>query len=192
MTNIIRLHLFGQAHRFLKIVASEWLNNQPERRTATADALEETLTRYFEIAVIDLDEDEEPHIIFETLNARGEPLEQSDLIKNIVMYEANVIDNDEQANRLWGFFDGEWWRQETKEGRLTRIHIDRFLNYWMVMRTLKDVTANRVASEFRKYLGDTQSSIETAASEVIKAGLFYAVVEGGLGHPQNSRLFASE
>ena len=65
----------GQAHRFLKIVASEWLNSQPERRTARADALEETLTRYFEIAVIDLDEDEEPHIIFETLNARGEPLD---------------------------------------------------------------------------------------------------------------------
>ena len=105
----------SQAYRFLKIAASEWLNNQPEKRTAKANALEETLTRYLEIAVIDLDEDEKPHIIFETLNARGEPLEQSDLIKNTIMYEANVVDDAPKARDLWGMFDDDWWRKDTSE-----------------------------------------------------------------------------
>ncbi len=173
-----------RALNYFKEELNNWLDDAPENVTDRANALEEALTEHLKIAVIDLDQGEKPHVIFETLNARGEPLKQSDLIKNIVMYEANVIDNDEQANRLWGFFDGEWWRQYTKESRSLRTsHIDRLLRYWMVMRALKDVTANRVASEFRKYLGDTQSSIETVASEVIKAGFFYAVVEGGLGHP---------
>ena len=169
----------SEAFRYLKVLADDWLNSTLENWTARADALEEALTEHLQMAVIDLDEDEKPHVIFETLNARNEPLKQSDLVKNTVMYEANVIDDDEQAENLWGFFDQEWWRQETKEARLTRIHIDRFLNYWMVMRTLNDIAPNRVASEFRNYLEDKKPSIQTVASEMHMAGLFYAVIEGG-------------
>lgn len=170
------------AFNYFKEELKNWIDDAPENVTGRAGALEEALTEHLKIAVIDLDQGEKPHVIFETLNARGEPLKQSDLIKNIVMYEANVIDNAERARELWGMFDDEWWRQETKEGSLTRIHLDRFLNYWMVMRRLNDVTANRVASEFRKYLGDTESSIETVASEIRKAGFYYALLEGALGN----------
>ena len=171
----------GQAYRFLKMVASEWLNNQPENRTARADALEETLTRYFEIAVIDLDEDEEPHNIFETLNARGEPLEQSDLIKNTIMYEANVVDDARLARNLWGMFDDEWWRKSTGETQ-KRMHIDRFLNFWMMMRTLDNVKKDEVAKEFRSYVekknGESQqSTIDTITKEIRQAGKIYKDLE---------------
>ena len=164
---------------YFKEELSNWLNYAPESMNGRADAFEEALTQHLKIAVIDLDEDEKPHVIFETLNARGEPLKQSDLIKNIVMYEANVIDDDEQAKKLWGFFDHEWWQQDSKESRSSpTIHIDRFLRYWMVMRSLKDVTANRVASEFRNYLGATQSSIKTVTSDIQMAGVCYVLIEG--------------
>ena len=170
----------GQAYRFLKIAASDWLNNQPESRTARADALEETLTRYFEIAVIDLDEDEEPHIIFETLNARGEPLEQSDLIKNTVMYEANVVDDAHKARDLWGMFEDEWWREEKQK----RMHIDRFLNFWMMMRRLKNVKKGEVAWEFRSYIEEEktksesqQSTIDAITREIRHAGTIYKDLE---------------
>ena len=161
-----------------------WLNSEPQNMTDRADALEEVLTEHLQIAVIDLDDDEKPHVIFETLNARGEPLRQSDLIKNTVMYEANVIDDDdERANELWGMFDQAWWRKETKEGKLKRIHIDRFLNYWMVAQTLKDVTANKVASEFQNHLEKENPAIQTVASEMQRAGLYYAIIDGEAGIP---------
>lgn len=171
----------GQAYRFLKIVATEWLNKQPEERAARADALEETLTRYFEIAVIDLDEDEEPHIIFETLNARGEPLQQSDLIKNTIMYEANVVDDADVARDLWGMFDDEWWRKSTGETQ-KRMHIDRFLNFWMVMRKLDNVKKNEVAAEFRIYVEDKNresqnSTINAITKEIRQAGKIYKDLE---------------
>lgn len=171
----------GQAYRFLKIVATEWLNKQPEERTARADALEETLTRFFEIAVIDLDEDEKPHIIFETLNARGEPLQQSDLIKNTIMYEANIVDDAQKARNLWGMFDDEWWRKSTGETQ-KRMHIDRFLNFWMMMRKLENVKKDEVASEFRDYLEKKirkthESTIETITNEIRQAGKIYKDLE---------------
>ena len=171
----------NQAYRFLKIAAGEWLNNQPEKRTARANALEETLTKYFEIAVIDLDEDEKPHIIFETLNARGEPLEQSDLIKNTIMYEANVVDDATKARDLWGMFDDEWWRKETSETQ-KRMQIDRYLNCWMMMRKLKNVKKEEVASEFRSYIEEKnresqQSTIDTITTEIRQAGTIYQDIE---------------
>lgn len=165
------------AYGYFVTEVENWLNENPTDRANRSDALEETLTTYFQTAAIDLDEDEEPHIIFETLNSRGESLKQSDLIKNTVMYEAKVVDDFDKANNLWGMFENEYWRARTKEGRLIRIHLDRFLNYWMVVLTRKDVTADRVAASFREYIHtkyvDCKRSIEEVAAGVRKAGGIY-------------------
>lgn len=174
----------SQAYGYFQAEVSEWLDSKPEDQTSRADALEETLTKHLKIAVIDLDEDEKPHIIFETLNARGEPLTQSDLIKNIVMYKAHVIDDVQMAKKLWGTFESDqWWRENTND-KLKRIHIDRFLHYWIVMRTRKDVNANRVVSEFRDYIQkkndkDEESTIQTITKEIKDAGRIYKDLEEG-------------
>ena len=118
--------------------------------------------------------DEEPHIIFETLNARGEVLTQSDLVKNTVMYEARVVDEADAAERLWGMFEDTWWRESSSEGRLERIQLDRLLNHWMMATTLKNVAPNRVASDFRIYLGKiSETSIERTAAKIRSAGTVY-------------------
>ena len=171
----------SQAYRCFQVLVEDWFKSKLEDRTSRADALEEAITKYLQIAVIDLDEDETPHIVFETLNARGEPLQQSDLIKNTVMYEADVIDDVQKARELWGMFEDKWWREDTGE-RLKRGHIDRFLNYWMVMRTRKDVTADRLASEFRNYIErqnkvGERAPIEIVAADIRKAGIIYKNLE---------------
>ena len=120
-----------KAHEYFRSKISDWLNEDVTIRDLRAEALEETLSKYLLLAVINLDMDEKPHIIFETLNDRGEQLLQSDLIKNTVMYEADVIEDPDRARALWGVFNDRWWREETQEGRLSRIQLDRFLNYWV-------------------------------------------------------------
>ena len=172
----------SQAYSFLEGRVGIWLDSKPQYRAARADALEETLTRHLQIAVIDLDEDEKPHIIFETLNARGEPLRQSDLVKNTVMYEANVVDNPHKARDLWGMFDSdEWWRDETGEAQ-NRTHLDRFLNYWAIIRALREVSPDRVASVFRNYIETRskpgeQSPIEDVAADIRNTGKIYKDLE---------------
>ncbi|MCY3543604.1 MAG: DUF262 domain-containing HNH endonuclease family protein [Chloroflexi bacterium] len=163
-----------QAFRYFKQKVECWLEDGSYSRVAKSDALEETLTEDIQIAVIDLDDDERPHIIFETLNARGEPLKQSDLVKNTVMYEADVVDEAHEADRLWGMFEDEWWRKHTGESRLDRIQLDRYLNHWMVMRTRKDVSHQRVAAEFREFLAIGESlDIDGVASDIRSTGVIY-------------------
>ena len=169
------------AYEYFEAVVGDWLNREPEDRIARADALEETLTKYLQIAAIDLDQDQKPHIIFETLNARGEPLTQSDLIKNTVMYEADVIDDSHKARELWGMFEDKWWREEADE-TLKRPHIDRFLNHWMIMRTQREVLVDEVARRFRDYIETKnrvgeQASIEVVAADIRKAGKIYRDLE---------------
>ena len=170
----------GEAHQYFKREVTDWLNAQPEDRGVRARALEETLTKRLQIAAIDLDEREKPHFIFGVLNTRAETLAQSDLVKNTVMYEADVVDDVQSASSLWGMFDSnEWWRRETKEGRLTRIHLDRFLNYWMVMRAKREISAERVSGEFSSYVDSVRPSqdIQAVAGDIRKAGVVYEDVE---------------
>lgn len=142
----------SRGYEFFEASVGDWLNREEEDKSDRADALEETLTKYLQIAAIDLNLNEKPHIIFETLNARGEPLKQADLIKNTVMYEANVIDEPQKARELWGMFEDQWWQKQADEPSLKRSHIDRFLHHWMIMRTLREVHMDRVASRFRSYI----------------------------------------
>lgn len=165
---------------FFHDLVTEWLNGKSQGYISSADALERTITELIQVAVIDLDTDEQPHIIFETLNERGEQLTQSDRIKNTVMYRANVIDNANAARDLWGMFDDSWWRETTKEGRINRSHNDRFLNYWIVMNKKTEVISERVAFEFRAFLDSDAKkdvSIQDIAAEIRTAGVFYQDVE---------------
>ena len=165
------------AFKFFKEKVDAWLEDGDDI-SIRADALEETLTKHLQIAVIDLDEDEEPHVIFETLNTRGEPLKQSDLVKNTVMYEADVVDEAKEADRLWGMFEDEWWRRSTGERGLDRINVDRFLNQWMIVRTRSNVAPNRVAADFRNFLSDkntrdTLTNVHAVAEDIKNMGVIY-------------------
>ena len=180
------LRAIGESFQYFKEEVTDWLNKEPANRVARSNALEETLVQYLQVAAINLDEGEKPHFIFAVLNTRGEPLKQSDHIKNTVMYEADVVDDGRKAGDLWGMFDdGDWWRQDTKEGRLTRIHLDRFLNYWMVTRLGQEVTSEQVSAEFTKFVDTEKDSagltavanIEAIAASIRRAGVVYQDME---------------
>ena len=172
------LRSIGKAYQYFKVEITDWLNEQPANRNSRSDALKTTLTQYLQLATVDLDEGEKPHFIFSVLNARAEPLKESDHIKNTVMYEANVVDDADKAAELWGLFDrNEWWRGSTNEGRYSRIHLDRFLNYWVVMRTRKEVNADSVSTDFNKFLESNDLRIEQVALDTRKAGQVYQDLE---------------
>ena len=85
-----------RAHQFFQTESKEWIESEtnPDAQLLRIEALETVVTSMLEMVVIDLDADEEPHVIFETLNARGTPLVESDLIKNYVMHRAKPAGKD--------------------------------------------------------------------------------------------------
>jgi Protein of unknown function (DUF1524)/Protein of unknown function DUF262 len=86
----------------------------------------QTLRNALMVVIIDLHKDDDPQVIFETLNARGEPLLPADLLRNYIFFRVNRDDLDIEATykKYWARFDDEFWREEVKQGRLTRPRSD--------------------------------------------------------------------
>ena len=89
--------------------------SQSDRLYAILHALKTTL----QVVVIELEERDDPQVIFETLNARGQPLLPSDLIRNTVFLDASAKGND--IDRLyvnyWRHLMNAECRKETLEER---------------------------------------------------------------------------
>lgn len=153
--------LIVQAHEYFQRRAKEWLESDLGSMQNRAQALESAVTALLQIVVIELDENEDPYIIFETLNARGTPLLESDLIKNYVMSKVGEVNRE----IIWGDLDDDWWSQEVTQGRLTRPRKEALFNYWLAMRNASEITANRVFTEFRKQ-AERSESIENLMKNV--------------------------
>ena len=139
--------LIVQAHEFFRLQVRKWLEDAARPIESKIDALEAAATSMLQMVVIDLSPQDDPNLIFETLNARGTPLEQSDLIKNFVLSR----ERDRQGD-IWGNLDDGWWRMEVRQGRLFRPRLDMLLNYWLAMRTGSEVSPSRVFDVFRSYV----------------------------------------
>lgn len=102
-----------------------------------------------ETALLTLDPSEQPNVVFETLNARAEPLKPSDLVKNTIMFEGEVVENESKANTLWNSqFEDSWWHQTVGQDS----KLDLFLSDWLTARLCRRIAPRRVATEFRNYL----------------------------------------
>ena len=139
--------LIVQAHEFFQLQVRKWLQDGTGPIEHRIDALEAAATSMLQMVVIDLGSQDDPNLIFETLNARGTPLEQSDLIKNFVLSR----EGDPQGD-IWENLDDGWWRAEVRQGRLFRPRLDMLLNYWLAMRTGSEVSPTRVFDVFRSYV----------------------------------------
>jgi len=142
-----------QAHEFFKLQIRQWLGEGAQLAARRAQALLTTLMGLLQIVIIDLQSTDDANIIFETLNARGTPLLASDLIKNSILHAAQEsgLKSDAVYREYWQGFDQTWWRTEVRQGRLVRPRIDVYLNYWLTMRTTKEVQSSEVFRKFRDF-----------------------------------------
>ena len=168
------------AHEFFMEQVREWVEDGAAPHKDLATAMEAAIARLLHLVVIDLDMDEDPHVIFETLNARGTPLLQSDLIKNFMLSESGTSDEHVEASlpEVQGEpWQDPWWRQDVRQGRLIRPRVDVFLHYWLTMRRAAEVQANDVFSDFREYAASHPEPIAGVAKDIGKIGRIYRMIE---------------
>ena len=172
----------GQAYRYFLDQVRGFAESH-EAGSACDDrvfALLQALRTALQVVVIELEDSDDPQVIFETLNARGQPLLPSDLIRNYLFMRAShdaQINVDELYDSYWRPFDdrraeavigGEnrFWHIEERQGRLTRPRIDLFLFHYLVMQTESDFTIGSLFREFRDWRDRTTDSIETLLTDL--------------------------
>ena len=174
--------LIVQAHDFFQLQVRKWLQDGTGPIEHRIDALETAATSMLQMVVIDLGSQDDPNLIFETLNARGTPLEQSDLIKNFVLSREGGPQGD-----IWGNLDDGWWRAEVRQGRLFRPRLDMLLNYWLAMRTGSEVSPTRVFDVFRNYVDGQE--VHAVMAEVKQDLVNYRDFESTRGHSPEEKSF---
>ena len=169
------------AHRYFSEKIVEWLEGDREKSSERCKALFEVLTVLLQMVVITIDKDTNPQVIFETLNARGTPLSQSDLIKNWFSHFAQQQGMDEEKfheeNLAYFEDDGDWW--DVPQGRPSRSRIDQFFNYWLSMRTIREVKVEEVFSDFQRHVKAqvNSKSLDNIASDIRKVAAIYQNIE---------------
>lgn len=152
-----------------------------------------------QLIVIELEESDDPQVIFETLNARGQPLLPSDLIRNYVFLQAAndpALNADAIYDAHWRPFDdrrqpdvidGEdrFWHVEERQGRLTRPRIDLFIFHYLVMTTERDLNIGALFREFRDWRDAQPSPIQAFLADLEAHSQIFAglVAPVGSGRP---------
>jgi uncharacterized protein with ParB-like and HNH nuclease domain len=121
---------------------------------ARLDECFQTLRNTLMVVEIDLEKDDDPQVIFETLNARGEPLLPADLLRNYIFFRVRRDDLEIEPtyNKYWARFDQEFWREEVKQGRLTRPRTDLFIQHFLASQQGTDIPIKHLYVEYRHWI----------------------------------------
>jgi hypothetical protein len=127
-----------------------------------------------QVVVIDLDRDDDPQVIFETLNARGEPLLPADLLRNFIFLRAaRQKENPEKLyNEYWREFDDEFWRIEVRQGRLLRPRSDLFMQHFLASRLAEDIPIKHLCVEYKHWIDKQRpfASVRGRTSGSVQSG----------------------
>lgn len=153
--------------------------------TPLDDRLDEclqALKNALKVVVVDLDQDDDAQVIFETLNARGEPLLPADLLRNYVFLRAarNNEVPDDLYRKYWQPFDDPFWRAEVRQGRLLRPRSDLFMQHFLASRLLVDIPVRHLYVEYKFWIERArpfQNVEEEVATLARQAGHYRRILE---------------
>lgn len=167
-------------------------NADGDEKETKLQAIFQALRIALQIIVIELEASDDPQVIFETLNARGQPLLPSDLIRNFVFLQASNVkgtNTDKLYDTYWRPFDdlrlsepdanGEdrFWHVMERQGRLMRPRIDLFIFHYLVLKTETDLNIGRLFREFREWRDSNPTTAEEFLAELKTfSGLFKSLV----------------
>jgi uncharacterized protein with ParB-like and HNH nuclease domain len=135
-----------------------------------AERLEEcfqALKNALQVVVIDLEQEDDAQVIFETLNARGEPLLPADLLRNFIFLRAARHGEPQELlhQNYWQRFDDPFWRREISQGRLNRPRSDLFLQHFLASRQTIDIPIKHLFVEYKFWI-ERQKPFSTVRDEV--------------------------
>jgi uncharacterized protein with ParB-like and HNH nuclease domain len=153
-----------EAYSYFKDRIVKLLENQDEPRPVL-EKLREIITKQLPLVMITLTSDEEnPFAIFETLNERGLPLEESDLIRNFVFMQLPLEEQDRFDEELWMPFESMF---DSKAGFMTAFYRDHLMSYG------KYVKISEIYAHFKKHVKDKQQTPQELATELKRYAGFY-------------------
>lgn len=140
-----------------------------------------TIKRDFQFVEINLDQNDDPQMIFETMNGRGASLTETDLIRNYIFMraESSQEELDRVYEKYWDEFDDASstfkWHDKTSRGRYFATHIQFFIIDYLTLKLLTDIRYDQVFYQYKFFIvnNSTFQSIEDELKELNRFSKIY-------------------
>ena len=146
-----------------------------------AELLFMALQDHVQIMTLTLEAEDDPQVIFETLNARGEPLLASDLVRNFVFLEATRKgmpvgdlygkywqDFDEQKDAAQKVTSNRYWREKERQGRITNPRIDLFFFHYTILQRVAETKVGHVFHNYKDWWQRQPRDLEVELAHIQK------------------------
>lgn len=146
-------------------------------------ALTDAIFQNFQFIVITLSKDDDPQVIFATLNSGGKPLAAMDLVRNDVFLRAARMGEDEEKlmSMYWQVFEDPFWKQERTQGRMKKPLMDFFLAHALAAETGELVSLTEIYAEYKRFTKQYEGRM---VAEELASITRYVPVYRGLVDPQ--------
>jgi len=134
------------------------------------------------IVDISLSRDQDnPQLIFESLNSTGLELSQADLIRNFILMGLDPKTQTKLYNLYWRPMEVEFGQQAYSA------HFDRFMRHYLTVRTGEIPNVSDVYAAFKKYARSPQvEGVEPLVAEIRRYAAYYCAM--ALGAEANNAL----
>lgn len=152
-----------------------------------------TLKRDFQFVEINLDQNDDPQMIFETMNGRGASLTETDLIRNYVFMRANKYDInlDDVYDKYWDEFDNAnsefKWHDKTSRGRYYGNFLQFFIIDYLTLKLNTDIRYDQVFYQYKFYIVN-RSSFQDIEEELKELNRYSAIFKK-IVKPTNNSVF---
>ncbi|GBO55366.1 hypothetical protein APA_3416 [Pseudanabaena sp. lw0831] len=161
--------LMGKAYHFFKDRILNGLDSNDEP-VLPAKVLT-TLQQCLQVVMINLGNDDDPYLIFESLNFKGEPLTQADLVRNYVLMRfRHSIGSGGEQKRI---YEDYWEKIEKSLGD----NLTEFLRHY-TMKDGDDIKQGGIYAAIKKKLKsiDTPEAVEAEVHSIKRFSEFYAAI----------------
>lgn len=178
-----------KAYNFFSDAVLEDLQRSESRALDYLNTLYEAITRRLKLISITLDNSDDPTKIYESMNFKGEELLDADLIRNYVLMQLPIAEQDEFHNTRWMGFETLFSHNGT--GQPNTDELEDFYYRYLISQT--DYFAKRkVYYEFRSFLSKhaekkTDHELRDSLSAVVTSLKRYARYYRAITHPEQER-----
>jgi hypothetical protein len=145
------------------------------------------------LMVIDLEPDDNPQHIFESINVKAVPLEAADLVRNYIfqVMQSRGFNEDDLYEEHWSRFEDGFWRQTVNEGPRARTHLENFLVFFLVMELRKRVNRKELYLTFKEYAKPQETDLPGLLARFARyAGHYRSLVQRTGLDPYEARFTA--
>jgi uncharacterized protein with ParB-like and HNH nuclease domain len=134
----------------------DWIKQDgAEAKPARLEAVTTATLSDLQVVSISLGEQDDAQVIFETLNGHGAQLHATDLIRNFVFMRADRENAAARAKELfetlWSPFEGAFWNEPQRRGRLQKPRLEWFLQTTLQAVLGDEVEIGRLYADYRRF-----------------------------------------